>query len=114
MYTVANSSRSPNRDCFTAPRVVGSRGWLSSLLLLLTLVVLLILLLSIVDCVAYATLAASCLASAHTRHSHHSEVASHSMVEKHPFEFSVCVETQDYGHDVVHGQHAGHCELESG
>ena len=36
------------------------------------------------------------------------------MIEKHPFELSVCVETQNYRHDVIDCQHADNGKLKRG
>jgi len=71
----------------------------------------LIIRLSVVLNVALAPCSASGLVSAHPRHPHHSEVSSHSVVEKHTFEFSVGVEAQDDCYDVVGCQHAHNSKL---
>ena len=112
MYWCKIFSIPSDRHCFSWPRVVRSRGC-CSLLLGLTWIVGLVLLLSIVDHVALAT-PTCCLATAHTWHAHHSEVSSHAVIEKHPFEFSVRVETQNYCHNVVDSQHADDGKLKRG
>jgi len=54
------------------------------------------------------------LLTAHTHAHSHSEVASHSVVEHHSFEFSVSAEAEDDRDDVVSSQETNYCELESG
>ena len=108
-----NFSVSSDSYCFTWPRIAWGWRWRCCSLLLVSLswVVSLILLLAVINYVALAAHASLRLGSAHSWHAHHTEIATHPVIKKHAFEFSVSEKAQYYCNDVENCQHANHCKL---